>query len=110
MLENRDLESRLERNRTAFMFSGQAFRGWTSSPERRAMDRFEANLRATVIFDGNVKRDCTVLNYNLAGARLDLADVKTAPDHFLLNIPALKLVRQVRVIWRGEGVIGVHFQ
>lgn len=53
--------------------------------------------------------DCTVRDISESGARLLCADPTRIPDEFRLVFQADRTMRDVRVMWRRDGQIGVQF-
>jgi hypothetical protein len=52
--------------------------------------------------------DCVVKDLSDTGARLQVANVLSIPDHFELQIPGARSV-QVTVVWRKGRMMGVRF-
>jgi hypothetical protein len=77
--------------------------------ERRQAGREPVALPASLIFDNDRSLPSTTLDLSRTGARLSAARGQVLPAEFTLSIPDRKLKRRVRLVWRGEGVIGVEF-
>lgn len=78
--------------------------------EARQAERMKSLLRAQAIFNkGSSTIDCLVKNISTDGARLTIDEHLTIPVEFDLDVPQRGRTFRVRVIWRGEGAMGVMF-
>jgi len=79
-------------------------------PEARRSDRLKSLLRARIIFNGgNSTVECLVKNVSADGMRLELAESLSVPGEFDLEVPHKGRTYRARLVWRGEGMIGVAF-
>jgi hypothetical protein len=78
--------------------------------EARRSDRLKSLLRARIIFNaGNSTIDCLIRNVSAHGMRLQLAENLSVPAEFDLEVPHKGRSYRARLVWRGDGMIGVAF-
>jgi PilZ domain len=53
--------------------------------------------------------DCTVRDLSETGAKLLCADPLTIPNEFRFLLPAENTIREARVAWRRDGMVGIEF-
>ncbi|MCJ2036972.1 hypothetical protein [Methylobacterium sp. J-068] len=53
--------------------------------------------------------ECVVRDRGVAGLRLELSHAVPLPHSFEIHIPKTRETRQVEVVWRDEGAMGVRF-
>jgi hypothetical protein len=80
--------------------------GFTS--EERRVPRKRVRTTAAAVLDGRHLFNCRTVDLTEAGARLCI-DPARAPDRFQLIEIALGMVYSARVVWRGDGEVGVAF-
>ncbi len=79
-------------------------------PEARRSERLKSLLRARIIFNGgNSTIECLIKNVSAHGMRLELADGLAVPAEFDLEVPHKGRVYRARLVWRGDGIVGVAF-
>ena len=71
----------------------------TSGDDNRRTPRRRALKGASALLPNGGVIDCVVKDLSDTGARLQVANVLSIPDHFELQIPGAKLV-QVTIVWR----------
>ena len=78
--------------------------------ERRANVRHAVSLAGELIWSGGaVRRDCTIRDISLDGARVETtSDVATPDELFLLESVSANLF-ECQVRWRRDSQIGLHF-
>jgi hypothetical protein len=78
-------------------------------PERRKSVR-RRTLKAATIVVGNGEPDisCFVRDISETGVRIKLSDSLAVPDDFVIRI-GHDAPRPCRIVWRGEGQLGVAF-
>lgn len=64
---------------------------------------------AAVVYAGDRSIPCTVINVSDRGAKLGFPNEIPAPDTFALFTSADRELQDCRVVWRGEGQVGVSF-
>jgi hypothetical protein len=52
---------------------------------------------------------CTVLDVTNVGARLSIASCSGLPSTFHLSFDSCRSLRQCRLVWTGQGEVGVEF-
>jgi hypothetical protein len=78
--------------------------------ERRNFMRRVAFCKGIIIPAGGATHcPAVVRDYSAGGARLTVDEDCLIPDEFLLDVPARREMRQVRVRWRRPGLLGVMF-
>lgn len=81
--------------------------------ERRGAERVPVELKAAIEAEaGRPSLGVMVRNISTTGARLEGAEVATAPDEFDLKIMQDSgeiEMRRARLVWRDGGAIGVRF-
>ncbi|MEA2759156.1 MAG: hypothetical protein QOH65_1769 [Methylobacteriaceae bacterium] len=79
-------------------------------PEARRSERLKSLLRARIVFNsGNSTIECLIRNVSAHGMRLQLAESLSVPGEFDLDVPHKGRSYRTRLVWRGEGMIGVAF-
>lgn len=79
-------------------------------PENRRSDRLKSLLRARIIFNaGSSTIECLIKNVSAHGMRLEMADGLSVPGEFDLEVPHKGRTYRARLVWRGDGMIGVAF-
>lgn len=79
--------------------------------ERRNTSRKRVLKGAKAIYGGySFVVDCMVRDVSETGVRLKTASSVTLPESFLLYFPDTQTMRQVRVLWRKPGEVGVNFE
>ncbi|GAC1547481.1 MAG: hypothetical protein NVS2B5_00380 [Beijerinckiaceae bacterium] len=79
-------------------------------PESRKSERLKSLLRARIIFNGGSSTiDCLIKNVSAHGMRLELHDSLSVPGEFDLEVPHKGRVYRTRLVWRGDGLIGIAF-
>jgi hypothetical protein len=79
-------------------------------PEARRSERLKSLLGARIIFNGGSSTiDCLIKNVSAHGMRLEIADGLSVPGEFDLEVPHKGRRYRTRLIWRGDGTIGVAF-
>ena len=63
-----------------------------------------------VFAGGSFSIDCTIRNVSDTGARLQVPTTVAIPDKFTLVDVQTGKRRGVKVVWRKEDLIGVHFE
>lgn len=53
--------------------------------------------------------DCTVRDISETGARLMCADPLSVANVFRFLLPAENTIRDARVVWRRDGMVGIEF-
>ena len=78
--------------------------------EARRSERLKSLLRARIIFNGgNSTIECLIRNVSAHGMRLELAESLSVPGEFGLDVPHKGRTYRARLVWRGDGMIGVAF-
>lgn len=84
-----------------------------ANQERRGAKRDQVELKATIELDGGLPNlGAVVRNISATGARLEGADLASAPDTFDVTItrePGKTETRRARLVWRTEGAVGINF-
>lgn len=62
-----------------------------------------------LLLNGLSSFDCTVRDLSATGAKLLCSDTTAIPDAFRLANPADRTMRDVKVMWRKAGQLGVQF-
>ena len=72
--------------------------------------------RTRVLKDGKIVTmnnwsviDCCVRDWSATGARIRCADQAAVPNEFRLMMPFDNSIREARVVWRREDLLGVVF-
>jgi hypothetical protein len=82
----------------------------TGQTEGRATRRQRVLKGAKIVFyHSSSVVDCAVRDLSAKGAKLGCSDPMAVPAEFRLVTPADGLMREARVVWRKEGLIGVEF-
>ena len=79
------------------------------SPERRRAERMPVCVPATIVLSRQKSLSCQTIDISASGAKLDLPRDRMLPSEFDLDIPARKLRRRARLVWRNEEMLGVQF-
>jgi PilZ domain len=53
--------------------------------------------------------DCTIRDMSATGARLLCAEPLSVPNIFQFMVPSENSIRDARVVWRREGMVGIEF-
>mgnify|MGYP001766110747 CR=1 FL=1 len=78
--------------------------------DARQSERTRSLLRAQAIFNkGSSTIDCLIKNISPDGARLSIDEYMTIPVEFDLEVPQRGRTFRARIVWRGEGAMGVMF-
>jgi hypothetical protein len=78
--------------------------------EARRSDRLKSLLRARIVFNGGSSTiECLIRNISAQGMRLELAESLSVPGEFDLEVPHKGRSYRTRLVWRGDGMIGVAF-
>jgi PilZ domain len=78
--------------------------------EQRKHARKQFHWRATIIFDTEPPRSCTVTDVSESGARLKIDKPDALPEKFVLLLTSSGQARRLcRVIWRTRKEAGVKF-
>ncbi len=81
--------------------------------ERRTAQRIQVELKATIEGSGGHEAlGAIVRDISTGGARLEGANFASAPEQFDLTITTeagKTETRRARLVWRGEGAVGVNF-
>jgi hypothetical protein len=78
--------------------------------EKRREPRKRTLKRGRLVFnDGRSVIDCVVRNLSPSGALLVLPSLLGIPQEFDLHIDSDRNCRAARIIWKGDGKIGVEF-
>ena len=82
----------------------------SSGMNHRRSERMRVFMAARILFNqGMMKVDCTIRNISDGGARLEVSDSVTLPEHFDLHIPQKNITRKVRLAWRNGDFCGVSY-
>jgi hypothetical protein len=76
--------------------------------EGRAAQRRRIFKAGKIVF-GSSAIDCVVRDISATGARLEVRSPLWLPDGFTLAIASDGSSKKARVIWKGEGQIGIAF-
>ncbi len=78
--------------------------------EARRAERVRSFLRARIIYNNqNSTIDCTIKNFSLHGAKIELNDTMSIPNSFDLEVPQKGRTYRARLSWRDKTSIGVEF-
>jgi PilZ domain len=67
-------------------------------------------LRARIVFNaGSSTIECVIKNVSAHGMRLEIADGLSVPGEVDLEVPHKGRTYRTRLVWRGDGIIGVAF-
>jgi hypothetical protein len=77
--------------------------------ETRIAPRFRLSKAATIEFIGGRPINCVVRNLSVTGAAIELSDLCSIPDRFLLVMAEDGLRLHCRIVRRGRYLIGVAF-
>jgi hypothetical protein len=67
-------------------------------------------LRAKILFNNqNTSFDCIVRNVSQTGAKIEVSNTVSVPNHFDLEIPQKGRTYKARIVWRDAEAIGVEF-
>lgn len=80
----------------------------TEADRRRAV-REPVRLAATIILSRSRSVPCETLDLSSGGARIDLPRDRILPQEFDLLVPARKLRRRAKLVWRNDQALGVEF-
>jgi hypothetical protein len=76
--------------------------------EQRRAPRYPTRLDAIAGIDGDVLCECTILDINRYGARVDVGDT-APPDQFYLIDVFSGIAHKARVAWRASPMVGTRF-
>ncbi|MFK7941363.1 MAG: PilZ domain-containing protein [Paracoccaceae bacterium] len=76
---------------------------------RRQMERFYAQLPATIFADGAEPVDCTLLDYSDMGARLQVPEGRRYPDGFKIYVPETDMPYVAEVRRRRDNEAEIFF-
>ena len=85
------------------MFTGQ------TPASRRQMERFYAEVPATLYAEGSEPMECTLLDYSDIGARVQVPDGRRFPDSFKLYVPETDMTYVAEVRRRDGPEAGIFF-
>ena len=77
--------------------------------ERRRAERLPMRVPASIVLSTQKSLSCQTIDISTSGAKLDLPRDRMLPSEFDLVIPARKLRRRARLVWRNEETLGVQF-
>ncbi len=78
--------------------------------ESRRSERVRSFLRAKILFNNqNTSFDCIVRNVSQTGAKIEVSNTVSVPNHFDLEIPQKGRTYKARIVWRDAEAIGVEF-
>ncbi len=78
--------------------------------EARRAERVRSFLRARIVFNNqNSTVDCTIKNFSLYGAKIELANSVSIPSTFELEVPQKGRTYRAKLSWRDDEAIGVEF-
>ncbi len=78
--------------------------------ESRIAKRQKVLKSGKLIFNRNQSVvDCTVRDMSATGAKLLSEDTADLPDDVRLLLTQDNTIRDVRIVWRRHGMLGVHF-
>src|SRR5664279_2914494 len=78
--------------------------------EKRQARRQPLRYTAWIALTADQRHGCVVSDVSDTGARIDVQDSTTIPDHFVLMLSSNGAARRYcRVMWRKPTQIGVHF-
>ncbi|MEA2839770.1 MAG: hypothetical protein QOF41_1100 [Methylobacteriaceae bacterium] len=78
--------------------------------EARRSERLKSLLRARILFNGGSSTiECLIRNVSAHGMRLEIAESLSVPGEFDLEVPHKGRTYRTRLVWRGQGMIGVAF-
>ncbi|NNM72761.1 PilZ domain-containing protein [Enterovirga aerilata] len=80
-----------------------------SGRERRQAERVPVRVPATIVISKDKSLPCRTMNVSTSGAKLDLPRDRMLPSEFEVVIPARKLRRRAKLVWRNEDSLGVQF-
>jgi hypothetical protein len=79
--------------------------------EKRRAKRRQLFIAATIAFEPNQVRPCSVHDVSETGARIETPRPESVPNRFtLLLTPHGFPRRECHVVWRREGLLGVTFE
>lgn len=77
--------------------------------ERRRAERVPVRLPATIVLSKHKSLPCRTVNVSASGAKLEVPRDRMLPSEFEVLVPARKLRRRARLVWRSEDTLGVQF-
>ncbi len=78
--------------------------------EKRRLKRQPLRYTAWIALTADQRHGCVVSDVSETGARIDVQDSSTLPDHFVLMLTSTGSARRFcRVMWRKPNQIGVKF-
>jgi hypothetical protein len=84
-------------------------------PERRRLPRQQTSravfIKSQLLPGGKASLPCVVINISELGARLLVEDARHVPDRFTIALSERGVPRRrCRIVWRGDGEVGVSFE
>ena len=77
---------------------------------KRSAQRLRVLKQGKILLSNNLSViDCTVRDLSETGAKLLCPDPGAIPNEFRLVLVAERQMRDVKVMWRRPGTVGVHF-
>ena len=76
--------------------------------EKRAYRRYPASRKAYLVVGGEPLR-CRLIDIAAGGARIAAPEFANAPPVLHLVDPARRLVHLTRMVWQGDGQMGLQF-
>lgn len=81
-----------------------------TTKEKRTVDRAKVLKSGSIVsMDYGKVLSCTVRNLSAKGAKIVYSGERAVPDEFQLLLKSDQSIRDVRVTWRENEVIGVEF-
>jgi len=78
--------------------------------EKRAIRRTKVLKTGKIVsMDYSLVASCTVRDLSPLGAKVDYTGQRAVPDSFQLLLKSDWSIRDAKVVWRRDGVIGVEF-
>ncbi|MGH6684629.1 MAG: PilZ domain-containing protein [Pseudolabrys sp.] len=79
--------------------------------DKRNAKRQPMRYTAWVALTADERKGCVISNVSDTGARIDVEDPKSIPDHFVLMLTSNGAARRFcRVMWRNATQVGVKFE
>ncbi|WP_029032805.1 PilZ domain-containing protein [Salinarimonas rosea] len=83
---------------------------FAETSEQRTAPRRRALVAARIRYGGGaVTVDCVVRNISDTGAKIDLSEGVTLPEHFEIVIPQMNAVHRAELRWRRGSEAGIAF-
>lgn len=78
--------------------------------DKRKTQRKPLRYSAWITGEGVERIGCVLTDISDSGARIEVENAETVPDHFTLMFTANGGPRRLcKVAWREKGIVGVHF-